>query len=72
MEFAIVLGVVLGVVVGVVLGAIGVQLKTSTARSKLESEAALVRQRLEIAERGQCGTEGTGVGVAGGGYRAKP
>ena len=51
MEFAIVLGVVLGVTVGVVLGAIGVQLKTGNARSRLESEAALVRQRLEIAER---------------------
>ena len=39
--------------VGVVMGAIGVQLKTSNARSKLESEAALVKQSLEIAERGQ-------------------
>ena len=51
MEFAIVLGVILGVAVGVVMGAIGVQLKTNNARSRLESEAALVRQRLEIAER---------------------
>ena len=51
MEFAIVLGVILVVAVGVVLGAIGVQLKTGNARSRLESEAALVRQRLEIAER---------------------
>ena len=51
MEFAIVLGVVLGVAVGVVMGAIGVQLKTSKARSRLESEAALVKQRLELAER---------------------
>ena len=65
MEFAIVLGVVLGVAVGVVMGAIGVQLKTSNARSKLESEAALVRQRLEIAERDNEGTEGAGVGAAG-------
>ena len=58
MELAIVLGVVLGVAVGVVMGAIGVQLKTSTARSRLESEAALVRQRLEIAERDNEGLRG--------------
>ena len=58
MEFAIVLGVVLGVAVGVVMGAIGVQLKTSNARSKLESEAALVKQRLEIAERDNEGLRG--------------
>ena len=58
MEFAIVLGVVLGVAVGVVIGAIGVQLKTSNARSRLESEAALVRQRLEIAERDNEGLKG--------------
>ena len=63
MEFAIVLGVVLGVAVGVVMGAIGVQLKTSNARSKLESEAALVRQRLEIAERDNEGLRGRESGL---------
>ena len=63
MECAIVLGVVLGVAVGVVMGAIGVQLKTSTARSKLESEAALVRQRLEIAERDNEGLRGRESGL---------
>ena len=63
MEFAIVLGVVLGVAVGVVMGAIGVQLKTSTARSKLESEAALVKQRLEIAERDNEGLRGRKSGL---------
>ncbi len=51
MEFAIVLGVVLGMAVGVVVSAIVVQLKTSNARSRLASEAALIKQRLEIAER---------------------
>ena len=63
MEFAIVLGVVLGVAVGVVMGAIGVQLKTSTARSRLESEAALVTQRLEIAERDNEGLRGRESGL---------
>ena len=63
MEFAIVLGVVLGVAVGVVMGAIGVQLKTSNARSKLESEAALVKQRLEIAERDNEGLRGRESGL---------
>ena len=63
MEFAIVLGVVLGVAVGVVMGAIGVQLKTSNARSKLESEAALVRQRLEMAERDNEGLRGRESGL---------
>ena len=63
MEFAIVIGVVLGAAVGVVMGAIGVQLKTSTARSRLESEAALVRQRLEIAERDNEGLRGRESGL---------
>ena len=63
MEFAIVLGVVLGVAVGVVIGAIGVQLKTSNPRSKLESEAALVRQRLEMAERDNEGLRGRESGL---------
>ena len=63
MEFAIVLGVVLGVAVGVVMAAIGVQLKTSNARSRLESEAALVTQRLEIAERDNEGLRGRESGL---------
>ena len=50
MEFAIVLGVVLGLAVGLIMGAIGVQLKTGTSRSRLESDAALVKQSLERAE----------------------
>ena len=63
MEFTIVLGVVLGVAVGVVMGAIGVQLKASKAMSKWESEAALVRQRLEIAERDNEGLRGRESGL---------
>ena len=51
MEFAIVLGVVLGIVVGVVIGGIVVQLRNARTRATLESESALVGQRLELADR---------------------
>ena len=37
--------------IGLVMSAISMQLKTGRARSRLESEAALVKQRLELAEQ---------------------
>ena len=46
MEFAIVLGVVLGVIVGILLGGIGMQVRASKERAKLETETALLGQRL--------------------------
>ena len=54
MEFAVVLGVVLGLVVGVAIGAIGVQLKGSKRRARLDlvedENRALKTQASELQE----------------------
>ena len=51
MELAVILGVVLGVVVGAVIGGIAIQLRAGRNRARLETDAALVGQRLESVER---------------------
>ena len=50
MEILAIVGVVLGLLIGLAMGVIVVQLRASRGRSKLESEVALVNQRLEFAE----------------------